>query len=114
MKKLLIYFSLISLYSCDRVEYVEPIFTTINNVGLPAIKTNEYIICMVQTSTKLAVGQKLTKSEEKFNIAEYKDGALELSFHQVCTGLNPNMSNNRTISCGSYSFSDIKISKCQN
>ena len=73
MKKLLICFSLISLYSCDRVEYVEPTFTTINNVGLPVIKSNEYITCQVQTSTKLAVGQKLTKSEEKFNIAEYKE-----------------------------------------
>lgn len=114
MKKLLICLSLISLYSCDRVEYVEPTFTTINNAGLPAIKTNEYITCMVQTSTKLAVGQKLTKSEEKFNIAEYKDGALELSFHQVCSGLNPNMNNNRTISCGSYSFSNVVINSCKN
>lgn len=112
MKKLLICFSLIPLYSCDKVEYVEPTFTTINNVGLPTIKTNEYITCQVQTSTKLAVGQKLTKSEEKFNIAEYKDGALELSFHQVCSGLNPNMNSNHTISCDSYSFSEIKVNKC--
>ena len=114
MKKLLICLSLISLYSCDRVEYVEPTFTTISNVGLPVIKSNEYIICQVQTATKLAVGQKLTKSEEKFNITEYKDGALELSFHQVCSGLNPNMSSNRAISCNSYSFSDIKVNKCKN